>query len=87
MDNETFHGTDDLQICFKEGLPHVMKIANKAEYKRATQFLSVLAERGSPQHQNIIPIEPVVNKLKYFIFMPLYPITLVHLPFLPPEVA
>ena len=64
-----------------------MKIANEVEYRRATKFLSVLAERGSTMHQNIIPIEPVVNKLKYFIFMPLYPITLVHLPFLPPEVA
>ena len=79
MDGQLFNGNDDLQICFKAGLPHVMKISTQEEYSRATLFVDVLAERGTTMHQNVISIDPVTKSGKYFIFMPLHPITLEHL--------
>ena len=69
----------DLQICFKAGLPHLLKISTEEEYSRAITFLTVLSERGATMHQNIISIRPVVKRSKFYIFMPLHPITLEHL--------
>ena len=87
MGGQLFNGNDDLQICFKAGLPHVLKISTEEEYSRATLFLDVLAERGTTMHQNIISMDPVIKGRKYFIFMPLHPITLEHLQILPAVVV
>jgi len=78
--DDHLHSNDDLQTCFKAGLPHVMKISTKEEYNRATLFLDVLAKRGTTiMHQIIIPMDPVTKTSKYFIFMLLHPISSEHL--------
>ena len=87
MDGQLFIGNDDLQICFKAGLPHVMKISTQEEYSRAILFLAVLADHDTTMHQNIISMDPVTKNSKYFIFMPLHPITLEHLRILPAGVV
>ena len=88
LDKQPFIGDRDLHICFKEGLPYLMKVATEEEYNRATSFLAVLTERGATMHQNIIPMHPVVTtSVKFYIFMPLHPITLEHLKILEPVVV
>ena len=79
LNGQLFVGNQDLQICFKAGLPHLLKISTEEEYSRAITFLTVLSERGATMHQNIISIRPVVKRSKFYIFMPLHPITLEHL--------
>ena len=78
MDGQLFKMTS-CKICFKAGLPHVMKISTQEEYSRAILFVAVLTEHDTTMQQNIISMDPVTKNSKYCIFMPLHPITLEHL--------
>eukprot|EP01036_Dinobryon_divergens_P033624 gene33625-43457_t len=83
--SQFFNGNDNVHICFKEGLPHVMKTSTSQECSRVTLFLDTLAESGSPVHEHIISMELMAHGHNHFIFMPLHPTTLEHLPYLQGE--
>ena len=82
LDGVLLNGNESLNICFKEGLPYVLKVCNANEYDRAVVWLEACKKIEPSRH--IIKIEAVCiprgPRTKYFVFMPLYAITLESLP-------
>ena len=71
-------GNDSLNVCFKDGVPHVLKVLTPSEYNRMKAWKGAASvTRESCRY--IVWFDAVVNK-KHFIFMPMYPITLESLP-------
>eukprot|EP01039_Chlorochromonas_danica_P012145 gene12145-13810_t len=80
LDGVLINGNDNLQICFKRSVPHVLKICSPQEYERAKNFEYVL--KSQEPCKWIISFDLYERHLKFFMFMPLHPVTLQHLPFL-----
>ncbi len=78
LDGVLISGNDNLQICFKRSAPHVLKICSAQEYERAKNFEHVLKQK--PVCKWIIPFELYDRHHKFYMFMPLHPVTLEHLP-------
>ncbi len=85
LDGMLINGNDNLQICFKQSVPHVLKICSREEYERAKEFENALKDQ--PLCEWIISFELYERYPKYFMFMPLHPVTLEHLPFLVSDTA
>jgi len=84
LDGILIDGNDSLQICFKKSVPHVLKICTPQEYERAKNFEDVF--KAEPCEW-IISYELYTRHLKFYMFMPLHPITLEHLPSLDSSTA
>ena len=82
LDGVLFSGNESLNVCFKEGVPHVLKVCNPTEYDRANEWIKAYNGMGPSPH--IIGLETFYKHRdsgsKYFIFMRLHPITLEALP-------
>lgn len=82
LDGVLFNGNDSLNVCFKEGVPHVLKVCTPTEYDRAIEWKKACV--GMEPCPHIIGIETFCRRKdsgsKLFIFMPLHPITLEALP-------
>lgn len=78
LDGVLINGNENLQICFKGSVPHVLKVCSPQEYERALNFEHAL--KGQPPCQWIISFELYERHHKFFMFMPLHPVTLEHLP-------
>lgn len=79
LDGLLINGNDSLNICFKEGVPHVLKVLNASEYDRVNAWKTAASE-SRESCRNIVLFDAVNVNKKYFIFMPMYPITLESLP-------
>jgi serine/threonine protein kinase len=79
LDGQLINGNDCLQICFKDGIPHLLKVCTAVEYRRMSTWQNFLRNNNINQDENIIPFELTEVRLKHFAFMPLHPVTLEHL--------
>ena len=84
LNGTLIHGDESVNVCFKEGVPCVMKVCGHSEYARVCTWISACKDQGVVRSPYIIPIEAVQvlrgASAKYFFFMPLLPITLESLP-------
>ena len=80
LDKHIIKGNDCRQICFKDGLPYLMKVCTEIEFSRLKQFEEELQTRKLVPPPSIIPFIPFENKTKRYIFMPLHPVVLENLP-------
>lgn len=79
LDGLLINGNDSLNICFKGGVPYVLKVLNASEYDRVKAWKAAASElRESCRY--IVSFDAVNVNKKYFIIMPMYPITLESLP-------
>jgi hypothetical protein len=82
LDGVLFSGNESLNVCFKEGVPHVLKVCTHTEYVRANEWMKACEDRVACPH--IIGLETYCKGRdagsKYFVFMRLHPITLEALP-------
>ena len=71
-----------LNVCFKSGVPHVLKVCNSTEYDRANEWKEACG--GMEPCPHIIGLETFCRRndsgSKYFVFMPMHPITFEALP-------
>ena len=79
LDGLLINGNDSLNICFKDGVPYVLKVLNASEYDRVNAWKEATSESREPC-SHIVSFDAVHVNKKYFIFMPMYPITLESLP-------
>lgn len=79
LDGLLINGNDSLNICFKDGVPYVLKVLNASEYDRVNAWKAAASE-SRESCRNIVLFDAVNVNKKYFIFMPMYPITLESLP-------
>ena len=84
LNGTLIHGDESVNVCFKEGVPYVMKVCGHSEYARVCAWILACKTRGVVLSPYIIQIEavrvPRGATAKYFFFMPLHPITLESLP-------
>mmetsp|Transcript_15076 Transcript_15076/g.13621 ORF Transcript_15076/g.13621 Transcript_15076/m.13621 type:complete len:278 (-) Transcript_15076:135-968(-) len=80
FDRQIIADYDIRQICFKDGIPKLMKSCKENEYNRMMEWYNYLCNNNITLNEYIISYKPVFIRQKRFIFMPLYPITLDRLP-------
>jgi serine/threonine protein kinase len=74
LDGTLFAGHGAILICFKDAIPNVMKICTEVEYDRALKLKTAAA--SSNPCKFIIGFDLYQMNNKYFMFMPLHPVTL-----------
>lgn len=66
LDGNLFNGNDSLQICFREGRPHILKVISDIEYARCADW-----QRACPApSRSIVPFRLSAAFGKHFCFMP-----------------
>jgi hypothetical protein len=83
LDGDLFLGNEQILLAFRkiDGAPHAMKIATEAEFYKVKAWSDAI--RNEVYISNFI-LGHILEEHshKYFMFSPLYPVTLEHAPFL-----
>jgi serine/threonine protein kinase len=82
-------GGDDLQICFKDSVPSVLKVLAESEYNNALRLETAMKQPVEQKPSEFLisfdlKITRKEKSAKYYMIMPMFPITLESLPKLSP---
>ena len=73
-----YRGTENLIICFKGTVPHLLKVLTQKEFDKGVSLSNVLGEE-TQTNPYLTTFKLRSHAEKYFMIMPYYPSTLKHL--------
>ena len=74
IDGYLIGSNEYLEICFVDGRPSVLKTVTRSEFNRVCNLIE-----SNVSHPNLVPVILETVETKYFVIMPLLPITAEHL--------